>query len=65
MLDTHTAMIDWGDGSAPEAVAVSQGAGSGSLTATHVYGDNGAYTVTVTVICRRGVSASRWSAPRT
>jgi hypothetical protein len=46
--DSHTATIDWGDGDS-EAVTVSQGAGSGSLSASHVYGDNGTYSVTVTV----------------
>ena len=44
-LDTHTASIDWGDGSAAQPVDVS------ALLAgvEHVYGDNGAYDVTVTV----------------
>jgi hypothetical protein len=45
-LDTHTATIDWGDGTVPEAVtvdALETGVG-------HVYGDNGGYDVTVTVI---------------
>ena len=49
VLDTHTATIDWGDGTAAQAVTVVQGAGSGSLAASHPYGDNGIYTVTVTV----------------
>ena len=49
VLDTHTASIDWGDGGPVEPVAVVQGAGSGSLGADHVYGDNGTYTVAVTV----------------
>ena len=48
-LDTHTATIDWGDGTGAEAVPVVQAAGSGSLHADHPYGDNGDYTVTVTV----------------
>lgn len=49
VLDTHTATIDWDDGTPPENVAVVQGAGSGSLGASHVYGDNATYNVTVTV----------------
>ena len=49
VLDTHTATIDWDDGTTPEAVAVAQGAGSGSLGTSHVYGDNGVYNVEVTV----------------
>lgn len=43
--DTHTASIDWGDGSPPQPVTVLALA----LGVTHVYGDNGAYAVTVTV----------------
>ena len=42
--DTHTAMLDWGDGTiVPFDPATSPVAGS------HVYADNGAYTVTLTV----------------
>ena len=49
VLDTHTATIDWDDGTAAEVVVVVQGEGSGSLSANHVYGDNGVYNVEVTV----------------
>ena len=44
-LDTHTATILWGDGSPAQNVSV------GALAAgvQHVYGDNGSYSVTVTV----------------
>ncbi len=38
VLDTHTTAIDWGDG-----------ATSSGTSGTHIYADNGAYTVTVTV----------------
>jgi murein DD-endopeptidase MepM/ murein hydrolase activator NlpD len=44
-LDTHTASILWGDGSPAQmvsAAALADGVG-------HVYGDNGSYSVTVTV----------------
>jgi hypothetical protein len=47
--DTHTAVVDWGDGTAPQAVAVVQATGSGTLSETHTYGDNGIYTITVKV----------------
>jgi len=47
--DTHTATIDWGDGSASDAGVVSETNGSGSVAGSHVYADNGSYTVTVTV----------------
>jgi PKD repeat protein len=43
--DTHTATIDWGDGTAPQPAAVAGGAVSG----TYVYADNGVYIATITV----------------
>ncbi|MEM7000739.1 MAG: PKD domain-containing protein, partial [Pseudomonadota bacterium] len=48
ILDTHTASIDWGDGTT-EAGAVSQGSGSGTVAGSHAYAGEGTYTVTVTV----------------
>ncbi len=49
-LDTHTALIDWGDGTDPEPGIVSERTVSGS----HVYADDGVYEVTVTVTDNRG-----------
>ncbi|MEZ5552745.1 MAG: PKD domain-containing protein [Pseudomonadales bacterium] len=46
--DTHTASIDWGDGTV-EPGALTQGAGSGTVAGGHVYAAAGDYTVTVTV----------------
>jgi hypothetical protein len=43
--DTHTAQIDWGDGTAAEVVSAA-GLAAGF---EHVYGDNGTFDVTVTV----------------
>ena len=40
VVDTHTVEWDFGDGSAPQ---------SGTLTPSHVYANNGSYTVTLTV----------------
>jgi PKD repeat protein len=57
-LDTHTADINWGDGTPTETGVVSEDpfgppgdiAGmSGTVSGSHVYADNGIYTVTVTV----------------
>jgi hypothetical protein len=48
--DTHTASVDWGDGTASQAGTVVEVGGSGVVTfPTHVYADNGAHTVTVCV----------------
>jgi hypothetical protein len=44
-LDTHTASILWGDGSPAQMVSVAALASG----VQHVYGDNGSYSVTVTV----------------
>jgi PKD repeat protein len=46
-LDTHTATIDWDDGTALETGVVDQN--DGTVSGSHVYADNGFYTVTVTV----------------
>ena len=48
--DTHTATVDWGDGSAIETVDVNQGEGFGTLSGSHVFTETGTFTVTVTVL---------------
>jgi hypothetical protein len=56
--DTHTATIDWGDGTPVEAGVVTESpfgppgntsGADGTVAGSHVYADNGIYTVTVTV----------------
>ena len=54
--DTHTATIDWGDGSAVEAATLDSVLNT--ISGSHVYADNGAYTVTVTVSDDDGASMS-------
>ncbi len=44
-VDTHSAVVDWGDGMAAETAAIEGNA----VRATHVYADDGVYTITVTV----------------
>ena len=50
ILDTHSATMDWGDGSpvVPAPVA-SQGAGWGTVVGSHVYTTAGTYTVAVRI----------------
>ena len=53
LQDTHTATINWGDGSdaAPDVTpaTVTESQGSGSISGNHVYNATGLYTVTVSV----------------
>ncbi|MCP3978833.1 MAG: DUF11 domain-containing protein, partial [bacterium] len=48
VLDTHTAIVDWGDGT-NEPAAVAQEAGGGTVSASHVYSVQGVYTAEVCV----------------
>jgi PKD repeat protein len=57
-LDTHTATINWGDGTSTEAGTViespfgppgSADGMDGTVLGSHIYGDNGVFMVTVTV----------------
>lgn len=58
ILDTHTATINWGDGTV-EPVPVSGGGGSGSVESAHPYLTPGNYLVTITVTDKdNGVGAS-------
>ncbi len=56
VLDTHTATVNWGDGSATEDASIFSASGSGALGGTHTYADNGVYTVTVSVVDDFGAS---------
>lgn len=56
-LDTHTALVDWGDGSTSPA-GVTEAGGSGTAGATHTYATAGIYTVTLTVTDKDGGSGT-------
>ncbi len=53
ILDTHTGIIDWGDGSSANAV-VTEVNGSGSASGSHVYASAGVFAVTLTVTDKDG-----------
>ncbi|MEO1981146.1 MAG: hypothetical protein ABGZ24_11565, partial [Fuerstiella sp.] len=46
LLDSDTATINWGNGNTTPGTV---GGGSDTVTGSHVYADNGEYTVTITV----------------
>jgi PKD repeat protein len=48
VLDTHTALIDWGDGESGAAL-VDETGGAGNISGSHIYQNSGDYSVTVTV----------------
>jgi hypothetical protein len=56
-LDTHTATINWGDGTAPEALAVDQV--GRTFAGSHHYATGGVFTVTVTVTDSDGAAVSQ------
>ena len=47
--DSHTATVNWGDGTALETATVSETNGSGTVADSHTYAANGTYYVTVVV----------------
>ncbi len=49
VLDTHTATIDWGDGTSPEPAQIVEQSGAGTVSSMHQYRDDGQYTVTIQV----------------
>lgn len=57
LADSHTATIDWGDGTVGPA-DISEADGLGTATAKHVYADNGNYAIGVTVRDLAGATAA-------
>jgi hypothetical protein len=48
VVDAHTASVDWGDG-ATSTAAVTESGGSGTISASHTYANDGSYIATMTV----------------
>jgi hypothetical protein len=56
-LDTHSASINWGDGtSTPEEVRESNGSGTVLNSATHTFTQSGSYLITLTITGSDGVA---------
>src|SRR5713226_3578168 len=53
-----TAIVNWGDSTAPTAGYVSGASGSFTVTGGHLYATTGSYTTTITVIDLSGTTAS-------
>lgn len=49
VTDTHTATINWGDGSPIETATINETDGSGTVTGNHAYANVDTYTVTCTL----------------
>jgi len=49
VLDTHTAVIDWGDGTSI-AAGIKEAGGKGTLSGSHVYNAGGIYAVSVRLV---------------
>jgi hypothetical protein len=58
ILDTHTASIDWGDGTTA-AADVTESGGAGMVAASHIYADNGAYAIRLLVRDDGGAAAEQ------
>ena len=58
-LDTHGAVVDWGDGTTAQVDVTTAGAGWGTFFASHVYRRTGAFDVVVTLSDDDGGTAVR------
>jgi hypothetical protein len=58
IIDTHTAVINWGDGSPEEEGTIILVNGIKTVTGNHVYADNGSYTISLTVTDKDGGTGS-------
>jgi probable HAF family extracellular repeat protein len=59
--DTHTALVDWGDGESSPATVTDAPSGAGTVAGVHTYSAAGVYTVSVTVTDQGLLSDTRSS----
>lgn len=57
VLDTHTATINWGDGTVVTAL-INEVEGSGTVLANHIYGQKGLFQITIIVTDKDGATGS-------
>ena len=53
VLDTHQAVVDWGDGTTDTVPPASESGGAGSIVATHTYQSDGSFVVGAAAARRR------------
>ena len=58
VLDTHHAVVDWGDGTTDTVPPASESGGAGSLVATHTYQSDGSFVVDVRLLDDDGGAAT-------
>ena len=58
VLDTHTALIDWGDGTLPESGQIGEQQGTGTVSGSHKYKNDGRYSVNVRVTDSDGATSN-------
>ncbi len=58
VLDTHQAVVDWGDGTSDTVPPASESGGAGSIVATHTYQRDGSFAVGVRLLDDDGGSAT-------
>ncbi len=62
VIGNYSASFDWGDGTTPTAGTISVSGATFTVSASHLYGEEGSYTITVTISHEGAPTASATSA---